>query len=264
MTVFNSVGESMGNCILCRRPAAKNPFYIESVCLNIYSIEELCFFLKNNPALAYDVISSPSLAQWIFEECGIKSVVKEFAALPTDENNSSRRMFWIFEKSKFFTENELRVLRVDMEKLDSMDPVIRRRKKADALVKYGKYKRGIECYESLLKDENVKELKIRADIYYNMGAAFERLFQSGRALECFIKAYECESTEENLKACLNASYFDGGREALIAEAERLGANEGLVSQAIEEAQSSSVCDFADDPSSNADEWIRTYHMNVDN
>ena len=254
----------MGNYILCRRALSKFPFYIESVCLNVYSIEELCFFLKNNPALAYDVISSPALAQWLCEECAIKGVVKEFAALPTDESKASKRLMWIFEKSKYFTENELRILRVNAEKFDLMDSFIKRRKKADALIKCGKYKRGIECYESLLDDESVQDSSLCADIYYNMGAALERLFQSSRALECFAKAYECENTTENLKAYLKAAYFDGGEDKFALEAGRLGANEQVVSSVLDEVRAASVCDFPENVSSLADEWVRTYHMNVDN
>ena len=253
----------MGNYMLCRRSVSKTPFYIESVCLNIYSIEELCFFLKSNPALAYDVVVSPALAQWLSEECRIKDVVKGFASLPLEESESAKRLYWIFEKSKCYTEMELRHLKANAEHFDMAAPFIRRRKKADALVKYGKYKRGIECYESLLKQDDIPEPSLRADVYYNMGVAFTRLFLSGRALECFIMAYECDKTQDNLKTCLYAAYFDGGKDKLLLEAEKLGASEKTASAALDEAYAASACDIPKDAASHADEWIRTYHINVD-
>ena len=36
---------------LCRAKAAKHPFYIESIDINIYTIEELCFYLWKNVSL---------------------------------------------------------------------------------------------------------------------------------------------------------------------------------------------------------------------
>lgn len=253
----------MGNYMLCRRSVSKTPFYIESVCLNIYSIEELCFFLKSNLALAYDVVVSPALAQWLSEECRIKDVVKGFASLPLEESESAKRIYWILEKSKCYTENELKLFRAKVERFDMADPFLRRRRKADALVKYGKYKRGIECYESLLNYEDIPEPFLLADVYYNMGVAFTRLFLSGRALECFIMAYECGNTQENLKACLHAAYFDGGKDKLLLEAEKLGVSEKTAAAALDEAYAASACDMPKDAASHADEWIRTYHMNVD-
>ena len=36
---------------LCLLPQAKKPYYIENIRMNIYSLEELCFYLYNNACL---------------------------------------------------------------------------------------------------------------------------------------------------------------------------------------------------------------------
>ena len=38
----------MGELLLCSEPIAAMPFYIENASLNVYSIEELCYYIKTN------------------------------------------------------------------------------------------------------------------------------------------------------------------------------------------------------------------------
>lgn len=46
---------------LCRAKAAKHPFYIESIDINIYTIEELCFYLWKNVSLLDESILNEKL-----------------------------------------------------------------------------------------------------------------------------------------------------------------------------------------------------------
>ena len=50
---------------LCRAKAAKHPFYIESIDINIYTIEELCFYLWKNVSLLDESILNEKLCDWL-------------------------------------------------------------------------------------------------------------------------------------------------------------------------------------------------------
>ena len=41
----------MGELIYCKNSIAKTPYYIEDAGLNIYSLEELSYYIYNNPYL---------------------------------------------------------------------------------------------------------------------------------------------------------------------------------------------------------------------
>ena len=58
----------MGSYILCQVRRAENPFFIDSVSLNIYSIEELCYFICRNLPLLDETVLNESLAAWLKEE----------------------------------------------------------------------------------------------------------------------------------------------------------------------------------------------------
>lgn len=50
---------------LCRAKAAKHPFYIESIDINIYTIEELCFYLwKNVSLLDESILNENCVTGW--------------------------------------------------------------------------------------------------------------------------------------------------------------------------------------------------------
>ena len=50
---------------LCRAKAAKHPCYIESIDINIYTIEELCFYLWKNVSLLDESILNEKLCDWL-------------------------------------------------------------------------------------------------------------------------------------------------------------------------------------------------------
>lgn len=38
----------MGELILCSHPIAAMPYYIDNISLNVYSLEELCYYIENH------------------------------------------------------------------------------------------------------------------------------------------------------------------------------------------------------------------------
>ena len=58
----------MGELILCRQPMAATPFYIENASLNIYSLEELCYYIYHNTETLDPMLISDELLDWIDQE----------------------------------------------------------------------------------------------------------------------------------------------------------------------------------------------------
>lgn len=255
----------MGNYILCRHPLSESPFHIESIHLNLYSLEELCFFLSNNLVLSDEVIRNPELKEWLADECGMKGLIKEYEAIADKEGRISNRLVWILGKSHYFSEMQLRKLKMKIDSIDGMSLISKQKLKADSLLKYGKYKRSIDCYERIFKMDGIydESAGFRADVYYNMGVAYEKMFQSGKALECFLKSYACEEKAEFLEACLKAAYFDGGKDTFLNEAKELGADEETVSKVLAEIDSIKPYDMPEDIDETINKWIHDYHMSVD-
>ena len=62
---------------LCTEKKAEHPFFIESIGIRIYTIEELCWFLHNNLYLIDRSVTSAALAAWIRDELGMKTLARK-------------------------------------------------------------------------------------------------------------------------------------------------------------------------------------------
>ena len=52
----------MGELILCSHPIAAMPYYIDNISLNVYSLEELCYYIENHLYLIEaDFMSGPGM-----------------------------------------------------------------------------------------------------------------------------------------------------------------------------------------------------------
>ena len=59
----------MGSVLLPISRKASKPFFIDRICAQIYSGEELLFYLGENPELLSKDIFSKDLIEWLREEC---------------------------------------------------------------------------------------------------------------------------------------------------------------------------------------------------
>ena len=62
---------------LCLLPQAKKPYYIENIRMNIYSLEELCFYLYNNACLIDESLLNERLLDWLRDELGLTRLYRQ-------------------------------------------------------------------------------------------------------------------------------------------------------------------------------------------
>ncbi len=58
----------MSGYILCQTKKAERPYFIENISTNIYSIEELCYYLYHNLYLIDASVINEELCMWIQQE----------------------------------------------------------------------------------------------------------------------------------------------------------------------------------------------------
>ena len=58
----------MSGYILCQTKKAQRPYFIENISMNIYSIEELCYYLYHNLYLADHTVFNEELCNWLRDE----------------------------------------------------------------------------------------------------------------------------------------------------------------------------------------------------
>ena len=81
----------MSTLIYCSNSIAATPYYIEEVSLNVYSLEELSYFILNNIYLLSSKLMNAELCNWIGRELKFPKLASELQSMV--QNNSPLHIF---------------------------------------------------------------------------------------------------------------------------------------------------------------------------
>ena len=231
----------MSGYILCQVKKAERPYYIENISTNIYSIEELCFYLYHNIYLLDSTILNEELCFWLRDELGLKKLAfKLYALLDGEEVKVADFILPIFKEINYLSLEEFRGLNAQIQRLAQEPQVLRQKMKGDYLMEHGKYVNAIKVYQKALNEKSSHQeeeqlgTQFVGEIYHNMGCAYIRLFQTEEAVACFLKAYEHLHTMTAIRSYLCALYMDQGQEAFDRRAGELGLAQAQKEQLLEQ------------------------------
>lgn len=196
----------MSGYILCQTKKAELPYFIENISTNIYSIEELCYYLYHNLYLIDQTLVNEGLCTWIQEELELPKLASKLRQNLGKFASIEDIVYPIFKEINYLTYEELRVLNSQIQKLDAEPMAVRDKQKGDALVENGMYVNAIRVYQKLLEREELEASRkgLTESIYHNLGCAYSYLFQMEKAVEYFWKAYEQGHDKAALKCYLLA------------------------------------------------------------
>ena len=198
--------EGMSSYILCQTRRAEKPFYIENISTNIYSIEELCYYLYHNLYLIDQTLVNEDLCRWIEEELSLPLLAAKLRPHLGKFADIEDILYPIFKEINYLTYEELRDLNARLARQGTERLLFRKRRKGDQLMENGMYVNAIRVYRELLdspelsgeEDLTVEARELLSKVRHNLGCAYTRLFQMDKALECFYQAYETSGRDEDL------------------------------------------------------------------
>ena len=196
----------MSGYILCQTKKAEKPYFVENISTNIYSLEELCYYLYHNLYLVDSSVMNEGLCIWISEELDLPRLAAKLRPHLGKFASIEDVLYPIFKEINYLTYDELKALNVKLAKLDQEAPLLRQKQKGDALVANKMYVSAIKVYQQLLKKEGLEQVKpgLTMSIWHNLGCAYSYLFQMEKALECFWVSYEKSQSQTTLKTYLLA------------------------------------------------------------
>ena len=194
----------MGELIYCKNSIAKAPYYIEDAGLNIYSLEELSYYIYNNPYLIDTSIMSKEFIQWMNFELEETEAASQLTELK--DGNAPLHLFVgrILNSCGYLSKAEIRQTMETISEIENKSEAECKKIRGDRLMDKGKLVDAIYEYENILG--NTKELSefLIGDIYHNLGCAYAKLFFFDQAILCFDKAYEKNKRSDSLKSLLYA------------------------------------------------------------
>jgi tetratricopeptide (TPR) repeat protein len=194
----------MGYPELCLGRTAERPYYFNKMLVNVYSVEELCYCIRNEAYLIDSDIVDSKLADWVDRECGLPDLGADLARLVREKGSAAAFAGVILEYTGYQTREEIAETEEIVRKNAGMSGAERGKTKADYLYDSGRYSMALDEYERLIGTLPEGEVTMRADLLYNIAAAQAQLFNFSGAAENYRQSYECTGNEDTLRAYLAA------------------------------------------------------------
>lgn len=192
----------MSELWICREQTAQHPFYVEMLGLELYNLEELCYFLYENAAFLEEDLMGERLFTWLREELGLPRLAEHLAEYQKQGRNDVWCAWFLLQEAGMYTSQELLPIRQLSQELLNQNEFGRRKLAADQLLKNERYGRCIQEYEKLLKREDAagQKRELLGAVRHNLGIAYANLFLFQDAALQFARAYELNQKEESWQA----------------------------------------------------------------
>ena len=186
---------------LCQVQQAERPFYIEAIGIYIYSVEELCYYLHENIYLVDQSLLNEKLFEWLRDELGLKKLAKNLQDLMERDESIAGMILPIFKETGYLSASAMREYAEKLGRLDVQADDMRKKLKADYLVRSGMYESAASQYWKIIRNQTPGNLSSAffAGVWNNLGCVQARMFRFEEAAESFQKAWELTPTREILR-----------------------------------------------------------------
>lgn len=192
---------------LCVGEYAINPYSIPGVDMNVYSVEELCFCIRENAFLIDISLMNDELLNWIEQECRLRSLAKALYPYVHKRGSLSLFVVTLFEYVGLYDREETAKVEKVLKQGAGLNRYERRKNQIDFLVKKKKYLQAIREYDAMLEQWKQEEARgevlpdksCLAAIYHNKGVALAGLMIYKPAAEYFYEAYRLYTKGDYLR-----------------------------------------------------------------
>lgn len=188
----------MGRLILCSLKKADKPYYIKSLNINLYTIEELCYYLQNNIYLIDEHIISEELLSWIETELEQAELAD---GLRAKRSSVKSCILHILKSTGYSSVDDIENTGRLLTEIEGQSDIQKQKLKAAHLLKNKKYTEAIFEFRNICQNEEEEELET---VYNNMGAAYAGMFLFTEAAKYFHKSYLINHNEDIYKRLMYA------------------------------------------------------------
>lgn len=244
----------MGDLILCNQQLAAMPYYIENVSLNVYSLDELCYYIKNNTCLLDADFMDDELCDWVEHELGLPEVAENLRHIKDGGGILSEFTGCLMSACGYCTPEEQKQIRNTLQDMEHKSAFECGKIKADRYLENQKYINSITEYRKLLQSEENEKPQMVGAVWHNLGTAYARLFLFEQAADCYARAYEKNDDEESLRECLMACRCNHDERAFVRRVEYFKITSEKAKEIADElsrcSRSDAICQFE----TMLDEW----------
>lgn len=184
---------------LCLGKLSQTPYFLSGLGVNIYSMDELCYYLYENAYILDNDLFDARLCDFIKENLEMEELANLLRKMIKDKKPLGEIVTTIFLITGYLNEEEIRHVRQVLVDNASLSFAAKRKVRGDNLLVANKYTRAIEEYQYVLSSlSQEEEPELYSSILHNIGCAYSQMFLLEKASEYFRKAYEIDNDKESL------------------------------------------------------------------
>lgn len=196
----------MGKFILCAGKLAEEPLHFPLTNCDVYSIEELCYYLYENIYTITEETFNRKMVVWLKEQLEMEEMADKLEQMIENENSMMDMVVSLLCCADYYAEDEIKeVIRI-MNSINDLPLWGRRKMKGDNYLRYRKYTEAAKEYEKILHSKDASELDVEeyGNILHNLAIAHVHTKTLRFAAQEFKEAYSRNNNEESLKQYLFA------------------------------------------------------------
>ncbi len=196
----------MARVVLCAGRRSRVPLRLHNVNRELYSAEEICYYLYHHASTAEDYITENALAEFYETELQLPSVAERLRVLKASEATVKEYVTVVFGATGMYTAEEIGEYMAELERLQELKGWQKQKAKADTYLAHRNYRDAMLQYEQLLrnrKDNDMPEVTA-GNVYHNLAICELHISGAGTAAGHFADAYEKNRSQESLRSYLMA------------------------------------------------------------
>lgn len=262
----------MSKLILCKGKLSEKPYYIVGLGMNIYSIEELCYYFVRDAYILDSDVMDMELCDFIGKELELPEIADSLKSLIYHGSSLGQFVTTLLSMSGYLEEEELARIKQVLVDNASLSFVEKRKKRADNLLQAKKFTRAIDEYQYMLsRIKKSEEPEMYALIMHNIGVAYARLFMYDKASYYFKEASLINDDKEIIIHYLQSLRMIMKRESYERFVLRMGYSDSIIREAEDrlseakhkEVKSAYSKDIQDIKDLRADGHISEYYSRIE-
>lgn len=197
---------------------ANNGYWIASIRKNVYSLEEINYYVYNHIDQIYRDFFCEALFSYMEEELDNPSIADKLRDIDRRGGGIGDFIRCLFNETCYYNGRELTDISVLVSGIDHMGKAERLKIQADSYFRSGQYNSALHVYLEILR--HMEEEDVGGSFYgrvaYAAGVIYARMFMSKSANSYFSYAYDLSPDPVYAKACVYMSILTGDDEELLA------------------------------------------------
>lgn len=224
----------MSKLILCKGRLSENPYYIVGLGMNVYSIEELCYYFVKDAYILDNDIMDKKLCDFISEELGLTDIAEALKSLIYRGASLGQFVTQLLSMTGYLEEEELARIKQVLVDNASLSFAEKRKKRADNLLEAKKFTRAIDEYQYMLNRlKKSEDPEMYSMVLHNIGVAYARMFMYDKASYYFKEATVLNDDREILIHYLQSLRLIMKRDAYERFVLRMGYADSIIREAEE-------------------------------